>query len=116
MLPSLVGYFCNRVWKRLADTDQSGSIDIGELDRLFEAADADGDGRVDLAEMVSIIETRLGYDHANRVLAQQVLSYADANQDGSISRLEMLDFFSHEAEVSLALQKAEAASAKIEYS
>ena len=65
--------------------------------------------------MLSIIEARLGFAHGSAVLAQYCLSSVDADQDGSISRLELLDFFADEAEIGQAIEAAEKASAKIEY-
>ena len=115
VLPSLVGYFCDRVWRRLADTDGDGNVDVDELDRLFEEADLDGSGRLDGDELKAVIEKRLGYEHGSNVLAQQCVSVMDKDADGTVSRLELYDFFSTEAEVSQAIEAAEKAEANIEY-
>ena len=71
--------------------------------------------RLDGDELKAVIEKRLGYEHGSNVLAQQCVSVMDKDADGTVSRLELYDFFSTEAEVSQAIEAAEKAEANIEY-
>lgn len=97
-LPILVQYFCDRVWNKLLDFDEDGSVSAEEVEALFVEADTSGDGQISPEEMLAVIEKRLGSVQASGILAKQCLTSIDKDNDGFVSRAELLDFIKSEAE------------------
>ena len=57
---------------------------------FFDDADVDHDGSLDEAEVLSMLSARLPHA-ASRVVAHQMLAIADRNQDGKVSKEELVD-------------------------
>jgi 2',3'-cyclic-nucleotide 2'-phosphodiesterase (5'-nucleotidase family) len=88
-LPILVQYFCDKAWTALVDENQDGKIETAELDAFFDAADADGSGKLDEEEVLAALREKLGH-MASSVVARQMLAAADRDQDGKVSKTELV--------------------------
>ena len=89
-LPILVKHFCDKAWRALSDGDGDGDVTREEVDAFFDDADVDHDGSLDETEVLSMLSTRLPHA-ASRVVAHQMLAIADRNQDGKVSKEELVD-------------------------
>lgn len=92
-LPTLVGYFCKVAWKKLAGADGLGNISQADVDSFFDRADLNGDGLISEEEMIRAIKAMLGNDMGTGVMAKRMLSLADTDQDGKVSREELQKIF-----------------------
>mmetsp|Transcript_30957 Transcript_30957/g.100828 ORF Transcript_30957/g.100828 Transcript_30957/m.100828 type:complete len:598 (+) Transcript_30957:275-2068(+) len=88
-LPLLVQYFCDKAWRKLADSDGDGGVDEAEVQKLFDMADKNKDGQLDESEVIAALQHVLGPQLASGVVARQMLSIADQNHDGKVSREEL---------------------------
>lgn len=88
-LPILVSYFCNKAWRKLTDADGDGSIATEEVDKFFDAADVNKDGVLIEEEVVRAMSETLGEFMASRVVARRMLSLADRDHNGKVSREEL---------------------------
>ena len=102
------------MWHKLVDTNEDGSVNVDELNRLFEAADFDYDGQITAKELQSVIETRLGAE-GSAILAEELISCMDTDGDGAITRKELFDFFGSEEDVKKAIAKADKVEAEMQY-
>ena len=108
------------MWRALVDTNQDGSINVDELNRLFEAADFNSDGLITADELQSVIEQRLSVrsdstSEGSVVLAKELIACVDTDGDSAITRKELFDFFGSEEDVKKAIAKAEKVEAEMEY-
>jgi len=97
VLPLLVDYFCGEAWKALTDKDGSGAVDDAEVDAFFDEADADHNGMLDQEEIFRALQARLK-GMASNVLAQQMITLADFDADGKVSREELRKCLTERAE------------------
>ena len=95
-LPMLVRYFCNRIWANLCDVNGDGTVEMHEVDEFFDEADTDGNGEIDLDELMVAMSFRLGDLDVSRILAEQCISFADADKNGTISKSELRAFIESE--------------------
>ena len=89
-LPILVQYFCDKAWRSITDGDGDGKLEQSEIDTFFDEADKNGDGVIDEAEVLAVLKKKLGY-MASGVVARQMLSIADVDQNGKVSKSELCD-------------------------
>ena len=87
-LPILVQYFCDKAWRSITDKDGDGNLEKSEIDSFFDEADKNGDGVIDETEVLAVLRKRLGY-MASGVVARQMLSIADVDQNGKVSKSEL---------------------------
>lgn len=96
-LPILVQHYCDRVWRKLLDRDENGDISREEAEALFDEADTSPrDGVIDHEELHAVIGRRLGGLQASKIIAKQCISILDVNQDGVISKEELLTMLAQE--------------------
>jgi len=88
-LPILVSYFCDKAWRKLTDADGDGDIAVEEVDKFFDSADVNQDGVLNEEEVVRAMTETLGEFMASRVVARRMLSLADSDQNGTVSREEL---------------------------
>lgn len=89
-LPILVQYFCDKAWRSITDGDRNGKLEQSEIEKFFDEADRNGDGVIDEAEVLAVLKKRLGF-MASGVVARQMLSIADVDQNGKVSKKELCD-------------------------
>lgn len=89
-LPILVQYFCDKAWRSITDGDGDGKLEQSEIETFFDEADRNGDGVIDEAEVMAILNKKLEF-MASGVVARQMLSIADVDQNGKVSKKELCD-------------------------
>lgn len=85
----LVEYFCMQLWHKLVDGDENGQITVEEVSELFDEADVDHSGALSEEELFSILDKRVG-SGASRLVARTMLTLADRNDDGLVTREELM--------------------------
>ena len=87
----MVKYFCDEAWRKLIDYsgNKDGEINNFEIEKFFEIADKDKSGSLDQNEIMLALQEVVGEDVATSVVAKQMLSLADKDQDGKVSRDEL---------------------------
>lgn len=88
VLPILVEYFSNEMWRTIVDVNGDGQIDDSEIDSLFDEVDTDKDGTLSLDEVTAALKNKLG-EGGSGIIAKQMIAIADKDNSGTISRDEL---------------------------
>ena len=74
----------------LLDQDGDGDLDEDDVDDLFDECDTDNSGSITTEEFRVVLAKRLN-EEAARLVADQLVAFADADKSGAISRDELRD-------------------------
>ena len=87
-VPIIMGRFSYELWNRLADVDESGHVDAGEIRRLFDGAGGEGADKLSFDQVKAALKARVGAA-GSELLAKELFHLADENDDGAVSRAEL---------------------------
>ena len=82
-------YFVAQAWHKLCDQDDSGAVSREDANTFFEEADKDGSGFLSVEEIQTALAKRLP-DMMSSVLASLLRAQLDADEDGRVSRSELV--------------------------
>lgn len=88
VLPILVEYFCNEMWRTIIDVNGDGDIQEEEIDALFREIDGNQDGLLSVEEVSYALKKQLG-EGGSAIIAKQMVAIADKDHSGTISREEL---------------------------
>lgn len=89
MLPILVERLAKMLFLTIVDADGDGKGDVHEVEAAFDAFDKNGDEEWSSDEINEALKSKLG-DGASDLVATTMLSIADADGNGSVSKSELL--------------------------